>query len=97
MNNSFLILPDPAIDQIIFNLDCKSIRILVCTCRFTHNYITSYIKTIFRSIYIDESIRSYLRSIKVKVHNYSQFVKVSRLIEDEIIREYYYYKVLLRC
>lgn len=92
MSVSFLILPELAIDQIIFNLDCKSIRSVSCVCRYLYHFIRKQIKCIFQNIYFDESIRLYLHVVKAKVYNYNDFLKISRIVDDDFTREYYYYK-----
>ena len=92
MSVSFLILPELAIDQILFNLDCKSIRSASCVCRDLYHYIRTRIKCIFQNIYFDESIRLYLHVVKAKMHNYNDFLKISRIVDDDFTREYYYYK-----
>lgn len=92
MEITLLSLPIIAIDKIIAHVDCKTIRAMVCTSIGLHNYIKTRIGFIFNDIYLDPIIRAFLLSTKVKVVEYSDFLKIYKIIEDDFTIEYYYYK-----
>lgn len=96
MTDSLLNLPIEAIDHVVQFLDCRSICRMVKTCRAFSSHIRRRIKIIFRDLYMDKIIRSFLFITKTEVKTYTQFLKVANIIEDDYIREYYYYKGIAR-